>query len=104
MPSERLGWIILGVRESGGSGWATPPDHQDMLAGQHRLSMLIGHLAEFHDDSMVRRLRTVLFLLDRHTDRDGVADQHGLDEAKTVIAVRESLGIDIAGCHPDRDA
>jgi hypothetical protein len=75
-----------------------------MLACQHGLVALIDHLDALDHDAVIGALGVVALVFDGDPDVNRIADEDGLDEAQTVVAVGESQRINGTGRHADADA
>lgn len=69
-------------------------DQEQVLAGQNQFVFLDEGFASLNDDSVVRPLASVPFLLNRDRDADCIFDEHGSNEAKSIVAAEHVMRID----------
>jgi len=78
--------------------------HQQVLASHDCLLVLIKHLTELRDDSMIGEFRRVALLLDGDSDSQRIANEYRLDKTKAIVAVGERFRIDLTGREADGNA
>src|SRR5258708_21617456 len=79
-------------------------DHQQMLAGQPNLVVLIEDFTEFNDYAIPRPLDVIALLFDPVFHANGVADEYRPDETQAIISVREGQWIYEPSGHAHRHA